>query len=98
MAVIRCEEITGIECAIVFDGDWDMVAPQMIAHAKGSHGLFIGEDDIRTPKPKVEEDVVEVVEEVSIEDLTYKELVKLAKKEKLYKRGMRKADLIEALG
>lgn len=102
MAIIRCKDITGIECEVAFDADEEFAISQMIGHAKGSHGLSISEDQIRDywekpSDPKVEIKVKPEIEVVDLSDLKHKELVKLAKDKGVYRKRMKKAGLIKAL-
>ncbi len=107
MAIIRCQGVTGIECEAVFDGEEEFVIGQMIAHARGTHQEAVSEAQIRNdywekpvePEEKEEEQVSESEEVANIDysSLKYRELVKIAKNMGIFKKGMRKADLLEAL-
>jgi hypothetical protein len=104
MAIIRCQGLTGIECEVAFDGEEEFIIGQAIAHAKGTHKVAISEEQIRRDyweKPvepeKTEPSETEEVANIDYSSLNYRELLKVAKEAGVYKKGMRKADLLEAL-
>lgn len=61
MPVVRCEDLTKLECVVVFDGSEEYVTGQLVAHAKSSHGLGFSEADVEAlwkPKPEPKKKVV----------------------------------------